>query len=511
MRLSGWGQEGVWTIYRSFSGVSVAYKRIGERLREAGLVTEEQLSIALEQQKKTGELLGAILFSLGFISQKDLFTVLSMMHDSAGQAKREAKDDASLPDDLQEIVRQSSAALSTFDRGAERQGDAGLGPVVRLVEKVISMGLQKGATDIHIGPDVQGTRIRYRIDGQLQHGMYLPKDVLPAIVSRVKIMGSMNIAENRVPQDGATEFAWNGRVLDLRVSSFPILGGENVVLRVLDKSRLLLGLENLGFYRKDIEQLNHSLQMPFGMVLVTGPTGSGKTTTLYSALSIINSVYKNIFTIEDPIEYQLPLVRQSQVNARAGLTFAAGLRSILRQDPDVLLVGEMRDLETAELAIRSALTGHLVFSTLHTNDAASSPTRLVDMGIEPFLIASTIDTIISQRLIRLLCSSCKEPASAPEGLDARAGFTVTDGASFFKPRGCRECNDTGYRGRTVIYEIMKLTESLKSLIMARSGSDVLAEAAKGTGMETMYQTGLRKAAEGLTSLEEVHSATRVPL
>lgn len=481
-------------------------KRIGDHLIEAGLITKEQLEIALEEQKKTGELIGATLYGLGFISQKDLFTVLSMSH--GGESARDKEEEIVLPHDMEDIVRQSSAVLKTTIREADRISDISLAPIVRLVERIIATGIKKGVTDIHIGPDVRGTRVRYRIDGLLQHGMYLPKDVLPAIVSRVKIMGSMNIAESRVPQDGSTEYVWNSKVLDIRVSTFPVIGGENIVMRILDKSKLLLGLENLGFLKDDIETLNRSLNMPYGMIIVTGPTGSGKTTTLYSALSIINSVYKNIFTIEDPVEYQLPLIRQSQVNVKAGLTFASGLRSILRHDPDVILVGEMRDMETAELAIRSALTGHLVFTTLHTNNAASSLPRLIDMGIEPFLLASTMDTIISQRLVRVLCDKCKDAYSPSMELIESIGVTVPEDAVFYRAKGCQECNDAGYKGRTVIYEIMKMNELLRKLVLKKTGSDTLADAAKKSGMETMYETGIKKVISGITSLEELISTTR---
>jgi len=481
-------------------------KRIGERLIEAGLITQEQLQIALQEQKKTGELIGAILYGHGFISQKDLFTVLSMSY--SGEYTKEKEEEMDLPRDITDIVRQSRAVLRTTVRDAEKISDISMAPVVRLVEQIIITGMKKRATDIHIGPDVKGTRIRYRIDGLLQHAMYLPKDMLPAIVSRVKILGAMNIAESRIPQDGSTEFVWETKVFDIRISTFPLTGGENIVMRILDKSQLLLGLENLGFLGDDIETLKKSLNVPYGMIIVTGPTGSGKTTTLYSALSTINSVFKNIFTIEDPVEYQLPLIRQSQINIKAGLTFAAGLRSILRQDPDVILVGEMRDMETAELAIRSALTGHLVFTTLHTNNAASSLPRLIDMGVEPFLLASTIDTIISQRLVRILCNECKEAYSPTSEMRESIGVTVPEDAVFFMAKGCKECNDTGYRGRTIIYEIMKMNESLRKLILTKSGSDTLAAAAKKGGMEPMYETGIRKVILGVTSLEEVISTTR---
>jgi type II secretory ATPase GspE/PulE/Tfp pilus assembly ATPase PilB-like protein len=481
-------------------------KRIGERFIEAGLITEEQLAIALEEQKKTGELLGAILYGFGFITRKDLFTVLSMSH---GGENRE-EEEINVPDDLSDIVRQSRSVLKRAEQETGRIADLSLAPIVRLVERVIITGLNKGVSDIHIGPDSRGARVRYRIDGQLLHGMYLPKDVLPAIVSRIKIMGSMNIAENRVPQDGSAEFEWNSKVLDIRISTFPVVGGENIVMRVLDKSQILLGLENLGFNKDAIELLSDSLNMPHGMILVTGPTGAGKTTTLYSVLSIINSVHKNIITVEDPIEYQLPLVRQSQVNVKAGLTFAVGLRSILRHDPDVILVGEMRDIETAELAIRSSLTGHLVFSTLHTNDAVSSLPRLIDMGVEPFLVTSTVDTVISQRLVRVLCTKCREAYTPLPDLIKKMAVPAKEKIILYKAKGCQECGNTGYKGRTVIYEIMKMNESLRNLVLMRAGTDRLIAAAKENGMETMYEIGIKKVIAGITSLEEVHSATRIP-
>ena len=481
------------------------HKRIGEHLIESGLITQEQLNIALEEQKKTGELLGAILYGFSFINQKDLQNVLSMSH--TGEQKKE-QEGTELPKDLEDLLKQSISALKRAEVRADRISDVSMAPIVRLVDNIIITGINKGSTDIHIGPDVRGIRIRYRIDGQLQHGLFLPKDLLPALVSRIKIMGSLNIAENRIPQDGAIEFSLSGKLFDIRISTFPITGGENIVLRILDKSQLLLGLENLGFSKDDIETLNSSLKLPYGMILVTGPTGSGKTTTLYSALSIINTVHKNIFTIEDPIEYQIPLVRQSQVNVKAGLTFSSGLRSILRQDPDIILIGEMRDFETAELAIRSALTGHLVFTTLHTNNAASSLPRLIDMGVEPFLIASTIDTIISQRLVRVLCKRCKEKYSPSRDLSGRIGISVPDGAVFYKAKGCQECNNTGYAGRTAIYEILKMNDSLRKLVLLKSGSDELYDAARKDGMKNIYESGLDKALSGITSLEEVISVTR---
>jgi type II secretory ATPase GspE/PulE/Tfp pilus assembly ATPase PilB-like protein len=317
----------------------------------------------------------------------------------------------------------------------------------------------------------------------------------------------MNIAENRVPQDGGAEFHFKDRKLDLRISSFPLINGENIVARILDKSQLKLGLDNLGFSEKDTAVIHDTLKLPYGMILVTGPTGSGKTTTLYSCLSYINTVSRNIFTIEDPVEYQIPLVRQSQVNVKAGLTFAAGLRSILRQDPDIVLVGEMRDYETAELAVRASLTGHLVFSTLHTNDSLASVFRLIDMGIEPFLISSTLSTVIAQRLVRVLCDKCRAVAPPTDPVYGRMQADPAAGP-LYKAVGCDSCGMTGYRGRTTIYEILKITPALRTMIIRKAGHDELLQEALANGFRSMYASGLDKVRAGVTTLEEVTTVTK---
>jgi type II secretory ATPase GspE/PulE/Tfp pilus assembly ATPase PilB-like protein len=298
--------------------------------------------------------------------------------------------------------------------------------------------------------------------------------------------------------------------VDFRASTLRTLHGEKMVLRVLDHNRGVPPLEELGFSAAALNDLRQFLRFQHGMILVVGPTGSGKTTTLCSALMSVQSERTNIITVEDPIEYQLPLVRQSQVNVKAGLTFAVGLRSILRHDPDVILVGEMRDIETAELAIRSSLTGHLVFSTLHTNDAVSSLPRLIDMGVEPFLVTSTVDTVISQRLVRVLCTKCREAYTPLPDLIKKMAVPAKEKIILYKARGCQECGNTGYKGRTVIYEIMKMNETLRNLVLMRAGTDRLIAAAKENGMETMYEIGIKKVIAGITSLEEVHSATRIP-
>lgn len=485
----------------------IVRKRIGEILLEEGRITQEQLQTALAEQKRTGELLGAILFSHGFITQQDLFRVLSLSQSYSASEPKPAEESVEVPKDIETLVKQSSVVFQT-DSAAERKHiDSAQSPLVRLVDKIIVSGITRGATDIHVGPDARGTRIRYRIDGVLQHGMFLPRNLLNPIISRFKILGRMNIAENRVPQDGGAEFQYQDRKLDLRISSFPLINGENIVARILDKSQLKLGLDNLGFSESDVQRIHESLKLPFGMVLVTGPTGSGKTTTLYSCLTFINTVSRNIFTIEDPVEYQIPLVRQSQVNVKAGLTFSTGLRSILRQDPDVILVGEMRDLETAELAVRAALTGHLVFSTLHTNDAVSSVIRLIDMGIEPFLISSTLDTVIAQRLVRILCHDCKAPLSSDHPHYQKTG---ADPASIrlYKAVGCENCRGTGYRGRTVIYEILKITSGIRELINQKAGLDDLSRHARSEGFTSMFECGINKVKTGETTLEEVSTVTR---
>lgn len=480
-------------------------KRIGERLIEAGIITEEQLNVALKEQKRTGELLGAILFSLGFISQKDLFAVLSLSEEDDEALK--TQDDTIIPEEMNSLIKQSQAIFQGDKTISKKELDSPQSPLVSLVEKIILTGITKNATDIHIGPDVNGVRVRYRLDGVLQHGIFLPRDLLGPLVSRIKVMGEMNIAETRLPQDGSAEFYGRGKKLDLRISTFPVVGGENVVIRILDKSRLTLGLENLGFFDKDADTIRDILQLPYGLILVTGPTGSGKTTTLYSCLSIINTVNKHIFTIEDPVEYFLPLARQSEVNVKAGLTFASGLRSILRQDPDIILVGEMRDLETAELTIRSALTGHLVFSTLHTNNAISSIARMVDMGIQPFLITSTLEAVIAQRLVRVLCEECKEEIQPDDKTYERLQMDPSK-SRLFKPRGCGRCGETGYRGRTVIYEILRLSPEIKRIINEKADLDAIERQALKEGFRPMFDLGLEKIKMGITTISEVNAATK---
>jgi len=483
-------------------------KRIGDILLDQGLINMNQLQIALQEQKKSGELLGAVLFSLGFISQKDLFKVLTIVESVKDDSKGDDEKDERLSHEMENLVRQSSSMFQRDRVIGKKELDSAYSPLVNLVEKIIIDGIQRGATDIHVNPDMKGIRIRYRVDGILHHSMFLPIELLNPIVSRFKIMGQMNIAESRIPQDGAAEFQYKNRKLDLRISVFPVMGGENIVVRLLDKAQIKVGLENLGFLDEDIERLNQSIQLPFGMILVTGPTGSGKTTTLYSCLSMINTVSRNIITLEDPVEYQLPLARQCQVNVKAGLTFASGLRSILRQDPDVILVGEMRDIETTELAIRAALTGHLVFSTIHTNDAISSIARLMDIGVDPFLISSTLDSIVAQRLVRSLCTECREKLPPFSNQYKKLGLNPEENP-LYKPKGCKVCDDTGFKGRSVIYEILKITPALKELINVKGSLEEVRRQAISEGFREMRENAIDKVKMGVTTLEEVGHATRM--
>jgi len=378
-------------------------------------------------------------------------------------------------------------------------------PVIRLVESLITRGIQEGATDIHVEPEERLVRNRFRVDGVLRQGPDVPKELQGAVIARLKVMANLDIAENRLPQDGRIDFQFGGRQIDIRVSTFPTIRGENLVLRILDRAKLVLGLEQLGFTPDHLTFFRRVLQSPNGIILVTGPTGSGKTTTLYSAMSYLNAEERNIITIEDPVEYEIQGIRQSQINVKAGLTFANGLRHILRQDPDVIMVGEMRDDETVDVAIRAALTGHLVFSTLHTNDAAGAVPRLTDMGVAPFLLASALLLVVSQRLVRSICNSCKEEAEPDPALLRRLGLQ-TDGGDqlkFYRGKGCDKCGNTGYRNRIGIFELLRVGPEMTPLILEKADSGSLQRAARAQGMRTMLEDGIRKALRGGTTLEEV--------
>jgi type IV pilus assembly protein PilB len=416
---------------------------------------------------------------------------------------------SALSSDLANIeVVEDESAPSMIDV-FELKESADEAPVVRLVNMVLVDAIRKGASDIHWEPYEKIFRIRFRIDGVLHEMLAPPKRLEPAIVSRLKIMSNLDIAERRMPQDGRIKLRYNGREIDFRVSVLPTIFGEKAVLRILDKDSLKLDMTQLGFDPWSLERFGHAIKQPYGMVLITGPTGSGKTTTLYSAIHTINSPEHNIMTAEDPVEYNLKGVNQVQVDEGVGRTFASALRSFLRQDPDIILVGETRDLETAQISIRAALTGHLVFSTLHTNDCPSTIARLVDMGIPPFLIASALNLILAQRLGRKVCKDCKEPYEADEASLSPYGYVPTGKGKlqFFKGKGCQVCNFTGMKGRVAIYECMPISGPLRDAILKSAPTEQLREIAQAEGMKTLRQAGLEQVLEGTTTVDEVLRVT----
>jgi general secretion pathway protein E len=381
-------------------------------------------------------------------------------------------------------------------------------PVIKLVNLLISSAVEGRASDIHIEPFEDELKVRYRIDGVLHDIESIPKKLQAAITSRVKIMSKMNIAERRLPQDGRIRLKVGVKEIDLRVSTIPVLHGESVVMRILDKEAIVINLDLLGFDAKTLSGLTFMIKRPHGIMLVTGPTGSGKTTTLYGALDKINSPDKKIITVEDPVEYQLKGVNQIQVKQQIGLGFATALRHIVRQDPDIIMIGEIRDLETAEIAIQSALTGHLVFSTLHTNDAPSAVTRLLDMGVQSFLLSSTIRGILAQRLVRVICPECKQP-------DPNAGTTteltllgIPQDTMLYKGAGCDHCAFTGYFGRTGIFELLSVDDTIRKLILDKADSNAIRDAAKKNGMETLMEYGSHKVRMGITTLSEIFRVTQ---
>jgi type IV pilus assembly protein PilB len=402
-------------------------------------------------------------------------------------------------DDLPEEEQSAAAAEQSLEprRLEEMASEA---PVVRWVNQMIIRAVRERASDIHIEPTREGLQVRFRIDGIL-HPIVSPKKALQlAVVSRIKIMSRMNIAEKRVPQDGRYGAIVDGREIDFRVSTFPSTYGEKVVMRILDRMRLL-SLDELGLVEEGAAVMREMIAKPHGVILITGPTGSGKSTTVYAILSEIRSGDKNIITIEDPVEYDLDNICQSMVNERAGYTYLVGLRHILRQDPDVIMIGEIRDAETAGVAIRAALTGQLVFSTIHTNDAPGTVTRLIDMGIEPFLVASGLEGVVAQRLVRKICTKCKQPYSPPPKMLEE--LELPPDTQFFKGKGCERCRNTGYTGRMGIFEVMKLNDRLRELIVTRPPTSAVRALAREYGMKTLWEDGIRKVVQGVTTIEEV--------
>jgi type IV pilus assembly protein PilB len=376
-------------------------------------------------------------------------------------------------------------------------------PIVRLVHQLVGQAVEAGASDLHLAPQGEDLRVRFRVDGVLDDVTTIPRRMTAGVISRIKIMSELDISERRIPQDGRVGLMVDGRHVDLRVVTLPSVHGEGVVMRILDKDSVVMDMQALGMAKGEHDRFERAFRQAYGCVLVTGPTGSGKSTSLYAALTTLNTTEKNVITIEDPVEYELSGVTQIQVNTKAGLTFANGLRSMVRADPDVIMVGEIRDRETAHIAIESALTGHLVLSTLHTNDAPTALTRLVEMGIEPFLVASAIDCVVAQRLVRTLCAHCKRrmilPAETLREYGYHAGFDV----EAYEPVGCKHCNRSGYKGRTGIYEVMSVTSEIRSLTIERRSTDEIGEMATSQGMRRLKDDGLEKVKQGRTSIAEV--------
>ncbi len=436
-------------------------------------------------------------------------------------ADREVVPAAITPDGFQNAVNKYPALEGSLDQviqeirpsdvGEEEPGLDKLreivedAPVVRLVNLMLVQAVRQGASDIHVEPQESRLRIRYRIDGTLYNVMTAPKHVQAATTSRIKIMAAMNIAERRAPQDGRIELRVDNREIDLRVSSIPTTHGEKVVMRILDKRSALVGIDKLGLMGTDQQRFESLITKPYGIILITGPTGSGKTTSLYAILNRLNKAEVNIITIEDPVEYQLAGISQVQINPKAGLTFATGLRSFLRQDPDIIMVGEIRDEETARIAIHAALTGHLVLSTLHTNDAPGAVTRLADMGVEPFLVSSSTIGVVAQRLVRVLCTKCREAYTPPPEVVARYSLAKPSDPPpvIYRAKGCEACNNIGYKGRIGLFEIMVMEDEIRTLVVKSSSSDAIRRAGMALGMRTLQQDGVAKVLNGMTSLEEM--------
>jgi general secretion pathway protein E len=452
----------------------------------------------------------AILPQVGILSELEV--AFARLYGSGRSAMGQIVDSIGLADDL------------TDEEQIQHLKDlASEAPVIRLVNLMVARAVESRASDIHIEPFENRLKVRYRVDGVLREVESPPSRLSAAVISRIKIMAKLNIAERRLPQDGRIQLRAQGKEIDLRVSTVPTLWGESVVMRILDKASVVLDFETLGFSPHTLKRFLNVLAMPHGIIVVTGPTGSGKTTTLYTALQTLNTPERKILTVEDPVEYQLEGINQIQVKAQINLTFANALRSIVRQDPDVIMIGEMRDLETAAIAVQSALTGHLVLSTLHTNDAAGGVTRLLDMGVDDYLLTSTINGILAQRLVRLLCPHCRQPYPAlPELVEEMRLRRFSDsplspnpsptrsegnGITLYKAVGCEQCGGTGYRGRAAIMEFLTMSDPLRRLVLKHADATTLQAEAQQEGMETLYEDGLRKAVAGITTLEEVLRVT----
>jgi type IV pilus assembly protein PilB len=433
-------------------------------------------------------------------SPSDIAAVLERINDpSWGNGGGAAPIEAPIAEDDLADLPSGGDPLFDLDLGASGE-DAS---VIQLVQRVIADAVQRGASDIHFEPQEEEMRVRYRIDGVLAQAAIIPATLTPALTSRIKILSDVDIAEKRIPQDGRVTTQVDGKSIDIRVATLPAQYGESVVMRILDSSKALISMEKLGMLPQAMDRFTQAFSQSHGAVLVTGPTGSGKSTTLYAALNELNSVEQHIITIEDPVEYQLEGLTQVQVNKKAGLTFAAGLRSMMRSDPDIIMVGEIRDRETAQIGIEAALTGHLVLSTLHTNDAPGAITRLIEMGIEPFLVGSAVDCVVAQRLARVLCPDCKRRVTLRAEVLRANGFDVDDDIECFEPAGCSRCAGSGYHGRVGLYEVMWVSPTIRSLAVAREPAERIAAAAVDEGMLQLREDGLEKVRRGVTSIAEI--------
>ncbi len=482
----------------------IAHKHVVLPLRRVG----RTLTVAMANPADPGA-----VDQLKFVTRHDIepvvvgeFTLKKQIDHYYGK-----REDDVLSELLDEIDDEGVEVIESHDdevSEAALQAQVDDAPVVKLINGILTDAVLKGASDIHIEPYEHEIRIRYRIDGALQEVMKPPMKMKAALTSRVKILSDLNIAERRVPQDGRIKLKVKHKVVDFRVSTLPVIFGEKIVLRILDKGNLTLDLEKFGFEPKAEKDFMHAIMQPYGMVLVTGPTGSGKTTTLYSALSKINTKEVNIMTAEDPVEYNLHGINQVQVRNEIGMTFAAALKAFLRQDPNIIMVGEIRDIETGGIAIKAALTGHLVLSTLHTNDAPSTVTRMIDMGLEPFNVAAALNVVTAQRLLRRICNNCKrEETYSDEYLTAARLTDDQRNLTFYKGEGCDDCGGTGYKGRQGLYEVMAGTHSLRKLIMQGAGVDEIRAQALDDGMLTLRMDGMKKVEQGITTLEEVIKET----
>ena len=537
---------------------------LGDMLLETGRITKSQFELANREKKRTGAKFGEILERLGFISHEEVLDFVGKQTETpyldfsktpidSEAVKLIPEEVARLsklipveinegtltvamanPNDINAIDRLREIAKLTIEpRIADEETilsyvddfygmtidpekvieeslsqalsleevEEETPPLIKLVDSLIAQGIKERATDVHIEADESVGRVRYRIDGVLETAFILPKKIYRAVVSRIKIMSELDITESRIPQDGSFRFTYNTQEIDVRVSTMPIFYGESVVMRILQKPKFLLSLEDLGYWGENLETFKRLVQKPYGMIVITGPTGSGKSTTLYAALTTLNALEKNLITLEDPVEYQLPIAKQSPIHEKAGYTFAKGLRSILRHDPDIILLGEMRDEETAEMAFRASMTGHLVFTTLHANSASAAVARLLDMNIEPFVISTSLLAVIAQRLARRICSKCKESYTpSEEELSFYPQLKDLKNPTFYRGKGCEKCKHTGYKGRIGIFEVLEVNQEVNQLILKKALS---VELEKAAGLKSMLEDGIEKILKGVTTIDEI--------